>query len=407
MTAKVTRQSKTPGLCFHKKVGQFYVRLNGRTVYLGTDPAIARRRHHQEVAEWMLRGCVAAPPPPEELTLTELAALFLADRAIRYARTPGNLKRAATAIGYLVSLYPDMNVADLHCAHLEAARDVVINPHGNRRGGTYTYGNSVCREIVAMVRWGVARRYVHPNTLVTVKALEPLRRGFTTAREPVPRRLVDEWEVEAVTRHMTPTTAAAVWILFWTGCRPSELMNLRVGDIHRETSPWFATLHNHKTARHGVVRTLFFGPKSQIHLAPRLLKPADSYIFTPLESQEDMRRRRHEARTTPMNEGNRPGTNIKDNPAITPNETFDHCAVNRALARGLSACNRERKSAGLEPLQHFSLYCLRHSAANRIAQESGIAAAQALLGHTTLTTTAAYYLKPDQKAASAAMAQLG
>ncbi|MBW7863822.1 MAG: site-specific integrase [Candidatus Hydrogenedentes bacterium] len=408
MPAKVAQQRKTPALCFHKKQGLFYVTLNARRVYLGPDRVAATARYEREIALWVLRGRQPEATMAGDITLMELAAAYITDRRRHYAKTPSNVDRIRYGLKDLLELYPELPVARLHCGHLEQARAAAI-----ARGCTRTAANARMHVIRGMIKWALSRqddpagRDILARVWECLKALEPLRQGHTDAPEPEPRRLVAESELVEVTAHMTETAAAALWVLFLTGARPSEVLRLRVGDIDRTTNPWSATLTEHKTRRHGKSRVLFFGPRAQAYLLPRLLKPSDDIIFSPADSAEDMRARRHEARVTPPNQGNGIGTNRAKKPERVPGEAYGHCALNRALARAIVACNLERKANGLPPLESFGLYSLRHSAANMIANAAGIQAAQALLGHASLTTTAAFYLKPNTEAAAEAMLRLG
>ena len=56
----------------------------------------------------------------------------------------------------------------------------------------------------------------------------------------------------------------------------------------------------------------------------------------------------------------------------------------------MKAANRERPERGLQPLQNWHPYQLRHSAATRIRKEFGIEAVRVLLGHTSATMSEEY-----------------
>jgi len=331
--------------------------------------------------------------------VAELANAYLDDRARYYADRPASLTEPTYTLRYLLALYARHPAAQFTPVHLRTVRQSVLDAHCGR-----DYANRVAKQVRRMFRWGVAEGVVHPDVLARLNALEPLRAGHCVAKEPTPRRLVSEEELLAVARHMPGPVAAACWVLFWTGARPAEVLNLRAGDIDRTTDPWRTVLKEHKTAHKGKARVLYFGPRAQAVLRPFLVRPAGAFLFSPAEAVAEVRQRRHTERVTPMNEGNRPGTNRKKNPETAPGDVYDPATFARAVRRAIDIENRNREAnSKMEP---FSPYCMRHTAATRVAHEIGLEAARALLGHASLSMTLTY-ARADAEAASTAMSKLG
>jgi hypothetical protein len=53
----------TPAYCLHKATGQSYVKLNGKTHYLGVhDQPETKQKYHRLVSEWELNGCQPITP---------------------------------------------------------------------------------------------------------------------------------------------------------------------------------------------------------------------------------------------------------------------------------------------------------------------------------------------------------
>ena len=126
-----------------------------------------------------------------------------------------------------------------------------------------------------------------------------------------------------------------------------ELAKIRKKDIDRSGEVWFVELSQHKTTHRGKRRTIYFGPKAQSLLLPRLVCGDDDLIF-PL--RRDSYRR----------------------------------AVHRACKR-----------AGV---QQWSPSQLRHTSGTAVREKMGLEAAQVHLGHARCDVTQVYAETSQAKA---------
>ncbi len=62
--------------------------------------------------------------------------------------------------------------------------------------------------------------------------------------------------------------------------------------VDRANEIWEIRLDDHKTAHHGLDRTIFVGPNAQAILLPYLLREADSFCFDPSEGERKASRRK-------------------------------------------------------------------------------------------------------------------
>jgi integrase len=143
------------------------------------------------------------------------------------------------------------------------------------------------------------------------------------------------------------------------------------------------------------------GPQAQAQLRP-YLKPlnAQAYIFSPQDAVAERIERMHDARATPLNQGNRPGTNVKAKPKRTPGNRYDVAAYRRAIARAcdsafpppdeLLAPDKTALLSKWRSDRRWHPHQLRHSAATDIRRQFGLEAAQHVLGHATLSITEVY-----------------
>jgi integrase len=141
------------------------------------------------------------------------------------------------------------------------------------------------------------------------------------------------------------------------------------------------------------VRVIPLTRECQQILQPRIQDfSSKECVFDPRETVRELLTKKSEQRQTPLNSGNRPGTNKKEHPMITPGEKYGHDTLRRA-------CHRACKRAGIEP---FTPYDLRRSMATRTRATLGKEAAQVLLGHTQTSTTDIYLLEEVQEAVKVA-----
>ena len=108
--------------------------------------------------------------------------------------------------------------------------------------------NKYVRQIVRIFAWGVEEEWVQQSTWQALKAVKTLRKGEPGTYDNPPRKEVPDSVVQRTLPFMPPTLAAMVQVQRLTGMRPSEVFNMRVGEIDRTRSPelWYYTPAHHK-----------------------------------------------------------------------------------------------------------------------------------------------------------------
>jgi integrase len=202
--------------------------------------------------------------------------------------------------------------------------------------------------------------------------------------------------VDATLPHLPEVVADMVRLQRLCGCRPGEVSLIRPCDVDASGEVWVYQPESHKTEHHGRKRIICIGPKGQDVLRPYLLRPAESYCFSPQDSERKRLAEMHAKRRTPLSCGNRPGSNRTRRPKRKPGERYDTNTYRRAIHRAVDLANRARtKQAakeGVEPemLSRWSPNQLRHSAATAIRKAFGLEAAQVTLGHAQADVTQVY-----------------
>lgn len=264
-----------------------------------------------------------------------------------------------------------------------------------------------CRKIINrrigyiknMFKWAASEMLISIHTYTALTTVEGLRRGRTTAKESKKVLPAPADAVSAVRDVVTPVVADMIQIQLLTAMRPGELCRMRPADIDRSGNIWIYTpqavdvsQYDHKTQYLGYDKNIPIGLKAQKILSKYLFRPPTDYCFKPAESEQQARERKHAVRKTPLNWGNRPGTNNKGTREFC--EYFHPNIYRRTIER---AC----KIAGVE---HWYPHQLRHTQATEIRKRFGLDASRAVLGHKSVVVTNDYAELDLEKAKEVAQA---
>ncbi|MCL4193869.1 MAG: site-specific integrase, partial [Thermoguttaceae bacterium] len=331
--------------------------------------------------------------PGDGPTVVEIAASYL-EFAVGYYKG-GHLSNVKSALKALRDLYGRLPAAEFGPLALKAVQSHLVT-----EGHSRTYVNQLSGIIKRIFKWAVAEELVPPSVHHALMAVPGLKRGRTEARETAPVKPVPEVVVDKTLPYLPTIVADMVRLQRLVGARPTEICILRPADVDRSGDVWLYTPSHHKTEHHGRARTIMIGPKAQEVLTRYLLRPADSFCFSPAETMAAHYEGRHAARKTPINQGNRPGSNKKRSRKRPPRECYTRSSYGHAIARGVKRYNAEaterlKREQQREPrpdelLPHWSPNQLRHSAATEIRRKFGLEAAQVTLGHAKADVTQVY-----------------
>lgn len=383
---------KIPRLC-KNPAGYAFVYEGRKKVYLG-------RAGTAEAAERYAAYCAAIvgdvkrsilSTPATRLSCAELAAAFLIDREGYYVKDgaqTGQIDRFKTALSFLVKRYPATPAAQIGPRRLSVIRDDMIDSGRFCR----SYINTLITCLRGVYRWAVERELVDAETLRSLQALEPLKRGRTSARERVPVGAVDPSVVDATVAQLSSVVGDMVRLQALTGLRPGEVCAMRAGDLSADGDRLVYTLRSDKTAwrrADGDRRRIPLGPRAAALLAPYLISRADDeYIFQPAEAVAEHNRWRRAARKTPLKA--RQSDDRRKGCKYTAHYTTD--AYSRAVARAAARAGVERWSPNM----------LRHLFATRVRAAFGLEAAQVMLGHARADVTQIYAERDFNRAVAVA-----
>lgn len=407
----------------HKASGRAIVTIEGRDIPLG--PWNSRPSHieyNRVISEYFAAGRHLPPKvTAADITVGEIIDRFW-DHAQEYYRRKDRTQTSEvglfkSALDPVNRLYGHTSASDFGPLSLEAVRDAMIEKDWCRR----TINKAVGR-VRETFRWAVAKELIPASILEALKSVDGLRAGRTQARETPPVKPVPDEVVNATLPFLSPTVRAMVQLQRLTGARPGEICAMRTGDIDRSKTPWEYVPRSHKNSYRGQTRTIPLGPSARQILNPYLRLDPTAYCFSPAQAERERRETIHSQRKTPLRCGNRPGTNRRRKPKCTPGECYTVNSYRAAIKRAcelafqppppLAKMQRESVRAWkrrLTPEQLAELrkwnagvgwhpHQLRHSRGTEIRNEFGVEAAQAVLGHATLSAVQVYTRCSDDKA---------
>lgn len=407
---------KVPKLCHFKPRNLACVWITPeRRIYLGPWGSAEAQERYAEVVRRLLLGLEVTEAPTAGgaysssvpmITVRQLADRFIAHAAEYYVRDgvpTGEAKVAELSVNAAVKQYGDLPAIEFGPLALEAVRDRMIADGLARKTI-----NSRVRRIVAAFKWAAAKELIPSTTHHSLTMVSGLRAGRTKAPETAPVKPVDDDIVDATLPHLPPIVGDMVQLQRLTGMRPSEVCNLRPCDLDRSADVWTYTPASHKTQHHGKTRTVFIGERGQAILLRYLARRGDAYCFSPADSEAKRRAEQFAARVTPLNQGDRPGTNVKDSPLRSVGDRYTKDSYGRAVARACELAwpapeesDREARKKW-NAAHRWSPNRLRHSYATEVRKQFGLEAAQVTLGHATCSVTQVYAERDFEKGAAVA-----
>jgi integrase len=402
----------------HKQSGQAVVTLTDglggrRDVLLGKyGTTESRTEYARIIAEWEAAG--RRRPATDrscDITIAELIGRYWPWVKSYYRRPDGSETQEVSGILYalrpLNHLFGSTRATEFGPLALKVVRDLMIRGYDHPKYGQQpplSRGviNQRVKRIRRMFRWGVEQEIIPATVLHALQAVRGLQRGRTEARETEPVRPVPRAVVEDTLPLLRPMQADMVRLQLETGMRPGELVIMRAIDIDMTGRVWLYRPHQHKTAHHGLGRTIPIGPKGQAIIRRYLIADTQATLFSPARNMEERHIAARLARKTKVQPSQQ--NRRKAKPRKKPGWCYAVTTYARGIADALKRHNRNRPEG--ERIPHWHPHQLRHLRALELKREAGLDVARAVLGHHTPCITE-HYATLDIAAAAAVMAKIG
>ncbi len=348
-------QRRIPKHCFHKGAGQGYVTLNGDRYYTGKWKTEASEARYRELlAAYLKEEPLAAAAPrarhasPSEPSLEFICAEYL-DHSKAENDRPGQRdnKQHNHNCNMVKRLLKHFAGTPAACFGPKALKTFMRHQESEL---CRSFVNDQKRRVVRMFRWAASEELIPPQVHQALLSVEGLRRGRTAARETEKVRPVPWSDVEATLPQMHSTLRSMVMLHWYTGLRPSELVDMRWEEIDRSSETWVYSPNTHKNAWRGDSAARPIGPKGREVLTNHRSGLASGPMFNPSDGY------RERGRKPPKHFG--------------PDSTYTPDSYRKAIQR---ACVR----AGVKP---WFPYRIRHSFCTRVDSIAGLEAANIAMG---------------------------
>ena len=368
-----------PKYRLHKASGQAVVTFNGRDFYLGPHATkTSKIEYDRLIGEWLAHGRRLPNGQALTCTVAKLLDAFQTFAEAYYVRTDGTPSKEVDAYRQAAKpvrrLYGHCRTAEFGPMALKTVRQSLID-----RALSRIHINHQTHRIRRVIKWGVENELVPADVLISLEAVESLKRGRTAAHETTSVRPVPDAHVDALESKVCDQVWAMIQLQRLTGMRSGEVTQIRRCDIETSSSVWKYRPPHHKTAHLGHERVIYMGPRAQEIIRPFLKSDPTAFLFSPSDAMKARNaRRRVERRTrmTPSQRSRRP----KARPKKKPGERYTTESYGRAIKYAIKKAN----------VPHWHPHQLRHNAASAFRKKYGLDVAQVLLGHHSADITQIY-----------------
>ncbi len=244
------------------------------------------------------------------------------------------------------------------------------------------------QEIRRVFKWGIAEELVKAETLVSLKAVEPLL-GGEAAFENEERRPVDIEVVRKTAQFLSPVVRAMLRVQIKTGMRPSEICRMRPCDIDRSGPVWLYRPSTHKTKWKGQKREIPLVGDAREAIENFINRDQKAFLFSPAESMAWFRAKLRSERT-----GYGSYKKLKTEPKKIPGLCYTSHSYRQSIQRAV----KEAK------VEQWTPYQIRHLVGTMVGELLDLENAKALLGHADIATTQIYARSTREQSIKAANA---
>lgn len=334
---------RIPKMTSHS-TGQWRVRIEGKTLYLGAVKHEAEKRYRELIAHLLpFGGANFQAMHNSSVTIGELWDSFIKDQEAIvsprwWAKKRDQLKQVEEP---LITLYKGLPVQVFgpRCFQEVRKRMAATQIRSKRSRG---YVNGLANKLKQVFRWGVGWELVDPTIATRLDAVPSLRPRELGLEDNEQVESVEWPLVEQTLEYLSERNGDVIRLLWMTAARPDELLRMKPGDIVDNVY----RVRHHKTERWNKRRVIPFGPQAMA-IIERYLKVTASI----------------------------------ENPTC---KLFHWLENSHALYTAVRrACERAK-------LPYWFPYQLRHAALSRISLEHGKEIAQLIAGHSSAQMTDRY-----------------
>ena len=211
----------------------------------------SKQEYQRAIGEWLAAGKVSTKQ--NVITVSEICVDYTKASKKRYQDQDGKpteeFKTVQRIMRQLRSNYGGTDASEFKALRFKAIRQVIAEnglSENNPAPICRHVVNKYCRHIIRAFKLAAENEKLQPENYQSMKAVETLKKGSTTAHETDPIKPIEEELVEKTLQHLHGIAADMVRIQLLTGMRPGELCQLRPTDIDRSGEIWVFTPAHHK-----------------------------------------------------------------------------------------------------------------------------------------------------------------
>ena len=361
---------------------------HGKRIYLGDyGSPESHAAYSRFVTESQANPTFHLTKEKADIAVCELTAAFL-DHAKATADPNSYAHYRVVILDFMDKLYgDDTNADDFKPSCLKLVRDALIQSRRfcRRMVNRYT------KRIVSIFAWGVENDLVQETTWRALTVVKSLPEGFPGTFDNEEREPVPEHVIRRTLPFLPPTLQAMVQVQYLTGSRPSEIFNMKVGEIDRNRGNglWYYIPKSHKTKKSIGKKEIPLGVPEQKLIAPYLegKKPTEA-VFSPRTAQEERNAEKRANRQSKITPSQQKRDETRAAKPTRYGESYTAFSYRQAIEYGIAKANRQLSDD--EQIPQWYPYQLRHAAATDAELAYSDTDAQALLGHTTVNMTKRY-----------------
>jgi len=191
---------------------------------------------------------------------------------------------------------------------------------------------------------------------------------------------------------MPPTLRAMVQVQRLTGCRPSEIFNMKVVEIdqHTDSVLWLYHLPHHKTENKVNRKKIIpLGKPEQELIAPYLEnKTAEQAVFSPRTAMQERSTEKRANRQTKISPSQAKRNAARAAKPHQYKEFYNKDSYRQAIEHAINKGNKSLPDG--KKIPPWTPYQIRHTAATAMELAAGLEESQALLDHSSANTTRRY-----------------
>ena len=373
------RKPRQPSYRLHKPSGQAVVTIDGKDHYLGRyDSPDSHREYIDQIAKWRARLGESADLIDHQscpnLSVNELLERCWDEHFSSYYAEDGKPTTEAanlyTVIRLVSKLYGMLPAKDFGPRTLKEIRRYMIEDLDLCRNEV----NKRVGKIKRIFKHAVSEQMIPVSVFQALQTVTGLRQGKCQVRETEPVKPVPDLHVCLVLPFVARQVASMIITQRLTGMRPGEVVIMRGCDINMVGEIWEYRPKRHKNQWRGHDRIIPLGPFAQQVLKPFLTRPSNSYLFSPIEAEEERNIERRRRRRTPLPKG-RPPKKRKAATQRAKRDYYDRDSYRRAIEYGMKKAKRE----GIH-IPHWHPHQLRHNHGTGVREVFGIEEAFTSLG---------------------------